>query len=201
MGLTQPHIAFERYADDIVIHTRSLEQSNFILDKLKLRMLGFGLELHPEKTRIVYCFRTARMHKESKHIPCSFDFLGFTFKARQCKKANGETFWGFRPAISKKSVNRILSTLRRLKIHRWVTLNIHQVASQLIAKTRGWIYCYGKFRKSELWWLFRKLNYHIMKWARNKFKLRTYSKSNSWLKRTTKHYSNTFVHWSNGFVG
>ncbi len=32
---TQPRIVFERYADDIVIHTRSLEQSNFILDKLK----------------------------------------------------------------------------------------------------------------------------------------------------------------------
>lgn len=201
MGSTQPRIVFERYADDIVIHTRSLEQSHFILDKLKLRMQRYGLELHPEKTRIVYCYRTARFYKESKQIPVSFDFLGFTFKPRQCKKSNGETFWGFRPAISKKSEKRILSELRRLKIHRWVTLDIHQVSDQLRAKIRGWINYYGKFRLSELWWLFRKLNYHIAKWARNKYKLKNYSKSFGWLKRMSKHYPNTFQHWSYGFVG
>lgn len=201
MATTQPRIVFERYADDIVIHTRSLEQSHFILDKLTIRMKRYGLELHPEKTRIVYCYRTARFHKESKRIPVSFDFLGFTFKPRQCKKSNGETFWGFRPAISKKSEKRILSELRRLKIHRWVTLDIHQVSDQLTAKIRGWINYYGKFRLSELWWLFRKLNYHIAKWARNKYKLNTYSKSYGWLKRMSKHYPNTFTHWSYGFVG
>ncbi len=201
MALTQPRIVFERYADDIIIHTRSLEQSHFILDKLKIRMKGYGLEIHPEKTRIVYCYRTARYHKEGKHIPVSFDFLGFTFKPRQCKKSNGETFWGFRPAISRKSLKRILAELRRLKIHRWVALDIHQVSKQLTAKIRGWINYYGKFRLSELWWFFRKLNYHIAKWARNKYKLRTYSKSYGWLKRMTKHYPNTFLHWKYGFIG
>jgi RNA-directed DNA polymerase len=201
MASTQPRIVFERYADDIIIHTRSLEQSHFILDKLKIRMKGYGLEFHPEKTRIVYCYRTARYHKEGKNIPCSFDFLGFTFKPRQCKKSNGETFWGFRPAISMKSMKRILAEFRRLKIHRWVSLDIHKVSDQLTAKIRGWINYYGKFRLSELWWLFRKLNYHIAKWARNKYKLKTYSKSYGWLKRMTKHYPNTFLHWKYGFVG
>ena len=198
---TQPRIVFERYADDIVIHTRSMEQSQYILDKLKIRMKEYGLVLHPEKTRIVYCYRTARFHKEGNHIPVSFDFLGFTFKPRQCRKSNGETFWGFRPAISKKSEKRIIAEFRRLKIHRWVTLDIHQVSKQIEAKIRGWINYYGKFRKSELWWLFRNLNYHIAKWARNKYKLKTYSKSYGWLKRMTKHYPNTFLHWSYGFVG
>jgi len=42
---TQPRIVFERYADDIVIHTRSLEQSHFILDKLKERLKGYSLEI------------------------------------------------------------------------------------------------------------------------------------------------------------
>ncbi|MBN1386871.1 MAG: hypothetical protein JW965_00395 [Bacteroidales bacterium] len=61
---TQQLIVFERYADDIVIHTRSREQSYFILDKLKARLKRYSLNVHPEKTRIVYCYRTARFFKE-----------------------------------------------------------------------------------------------------------------------------------------
>jgi len=77
---TQPRIVFERYADDIVIHTRSIEQSNFILDKLKARLKEYSLEIHHEKIKIVYCYRTARLFKEGKNVHVSFDFLGFTFK-------------------------------------------------------------------------------------------------------------------------
>lgn len=100
---TQPRIVFERYADDIVIHTRSREQSDFILDKKKVRLAEYSLEVHPEKTKTVYCYRTARFYKEGKGMSGSFDFLGFTFKPRLCAKPNGEKFWGFRPAISSKS--------------------------------------------------------------------------------------------------
>lgn len=201
IATTQPRIVFERYADDIVIHTRSMEQSHFILDKLKEQLRGFSLELHPDKTKIVYCYRTARFHKEGKQIPVSFDFLGFTFKPRLCKNSNGEKFWGFRPAISKKSEKRILGELRKLNIHRWVYLDIHQVAKRIVAKVRGWLNYYGKFRISELSWVFRHLNIRIAKWARNKYKLITYSKSYGWLKRMIKWYPNTFLHWKYGFIG
>ena len=201
ISTTQPRIVFERYADDIVIHTRSMEQSHFILDKLKARLKSYSLELHPDKTKIVYCYRTARFHKEGKEIPVSFDFLGFTFKPRLCLKSNGEKFWGFRPAISKKSEKRILGELRKLKIHRWIYMNIHQVSQRLRAKVRGWLNYYGRFRKSELSWIFRHLNIRISKWARNKYKLKTYSKSYGWLKRMVKWYPNTFLHWEHGFTG
>ena len=201
MADTQPRIVFERYADDIVIHTRSIEQSNFILDKLKARLKRYSLEVHPEKTKIVYCYRTARFHKEGKGIPVSFDFLGFTFKPRLCKKSNGEKFWGFRPAISKKSEKRIIGELSKLAIHNWVSLDIHGLADALSSKIQGWINYYGKFRISEMQWIFRLLNIRIAKWARKKFKLKTYSKSYGWLKRTTKWYPNTFVHWKYGFTG
>jgi group II intron reverse transcriptase/maturase len=134
---TQPRIVFERYADDIVIHTRSIEQSNFILDKLKARLKRYSLEVHPEKTKIVYCYRTARFHKEGKEIPVSFDFLGFTFKPRLCLKSNGEKFWGFRPAISKKSEKRIIGELRKLAIHNWVSHDIHVLANALSSKIQG----------------------------------------------------------------
>lgn len=197
---TQPRIVFERFADDIVIHTRSIEQSEFILDKLKARLKQYSLEIHPDKTRIVYCYRTARFFKESKDIPVSFDFLGFTFKPRICEKSNGEKFWGFRPAISKKSQKRIIDELRKLAFHNWMLHDIQGLAKALAPKIRGWINYYGKFRISEMQRVFRILNIRIAKWARKKYKLLSYAKSYGWLKRIIKLYPNTFVHWTYGFT-
>ena len=201
MADTQPLIVFERYADDIVIHTRSIEQSNFIMDKLKDRFKQYSLEVHPEKTRIVYCYRTARFFKENKNIPVSFDFLGFTFKPRLCEKSNGEKFWGFRPAISKESEKRITGELRKMAIQRWMSYDIYGLANALAPKIRGWLYYYGKFRLSEMHRVFRLLNIRLARWARKKYKLRTYSKSYGWLKRIIRFYPNTFVHWQYGFTG
>ena len=201
LELTQPRILFERYADDIVIHTRSIEQSNFILDKLKARLKEYSLEIHPDKTKIVFCYRTARFFKEGKNVPVSFDFFGFTFKPRLCLKSNGEKFWGFRPAISKKSEKRILGELSKLAIHNWVSYDIHGLANALSSKIQGWLNYYGKFRMSEMQWLFMVLNIRIAKWARKKYKLKTYAKSYGWLKRIIKWYPNTFVHWKYGFTG
>ncbi len=198
---TQPLIVFERYADDIVIHTRSIKQSNFILEKVKQRLKNYSLEVHPEKTKIVYCYRTARYYKEDKRIPVAFDFLGYTFKPRICLKSDGEKFWGYRPAISKKSEERILKELRELTIQRWVKHSLQDIAKALSAKIRGWINYYGKHRISELQRVFRLLNIRIAKWARNKYKLKTYSKSYRWMKRMVKYYPDTFVHWSYGFTG
>jgi group II intron reverse transcriptase/maturase len=197
---TQPRIVFERYADDIVIHTRSREQSSFILDKLKARLAEYSLEIHPEKTKVVYCYRTARFFKESKDMPVSFDFLGFTFKPRRCARSDGQKFWGFRPAISKKSMKKIADKLRELAFHNWVSKDIHELANALSPMIRGWINYYGNFRISELQRVFRFLNYRIAKWARRKYKLKTYAQSYGWLKRITKLYPNTFVHWTYGFT-
>ena len=196
---TQPRIVFERYADDIVIHTRSIEQSNFILDKLKARLAEYSLEIHPDKTKIVYCYRTARFFKEGKEIPVSFDFLGFTFKPRICEKSDGEKFWGFRPAISKKSEKKIVGKLRDLAFQGWVSMDIHDLANALAPRIQGWLNYYGKFRISEMGRVFWLLNRRIARWARWKYKLRTFSKSYGWLKRMMKWYPNTFVHWKYGF--
>jgi len=197
---TQPRIVFERYADDIVIHTRSREQSSFILDKLRARLSEYSLEIHPEKTKVVYCYRTARFFKASKDMPVSFDFLGFTFKPRRCARSDGQKFWGFRPAISKKSMKKIADKLREMAFHTWVSRDIHELAKALSPMIRGWLCYYGKFRISEMQRVFRLLNYRIAKWARRKYKLKTYAESYCWLKRNTKLYPNTFVHWTYGFT-
>ena len=192
-------MVFERYADDIIIHTRSMEQSEFILDKVRYRLNQYSLELNKEKTKIVYCYRTARFHKESKDVPVSFDFLGFTFKPRKCSRTDEQRFWGFRPSISMKSQKRILGVIKKLAIHKWVNKDIQFLANALAPKIRGWINYYGKFRLSEMQPVFRALNKRLARWIRNKYRLKTYGHSYGLLKRIIASYPNTFVHWEYGF--
>jgi len=199
LSAAQPHVVFERYADDIIIHTRSMEQSEFILDKVRERLKQYSLELNEEKTKIVYCYRTSRFYKESKDVPVSFDFLGFTFKPRKCARADEQRFWGFRPSISMKSQKRILGEIKKLAIHKWINKDIHFLATALAPKIRGWINYYGKFRLSELHPLFRALNKRIARWFRNKYRLTTYGHSYGLMKRIIASYPNTFVHWEYGF--
>lgn len=191
-------MVFERYADDIVIHTRSVEQSKFILDKLRFRLKEYGLTLNEEKTRIVYCYRTARFFKASKDIPVSFDFLGFTFKPRLCRREDGGLFWGFRPAVSCKNLRRMNAEFNTM--HRWVRMTIQEVAAAIALKVRGWIRYYGHTRKSGLTWLFEKLNERIAKWVRNKYKIRSRPKCFAWVRRVSKSFPTLFVHWEYGWL-
>lgn len=199
LSRTQPLVVFERYADDIVIHTRSPEQSTVILDRVTRRLFRYHLELSEKKTKVVYCWRTARFHKEDKGFPVCFDFLGYTFKPRRCERKDGEKFWGFRPAISRASEKRIASTLKELKFDHWVTLSIQELADNLQPLIRGWLYYYGKFRPSEMCRMFWILNRRLIKWARKKYKLRTFGKGFGWLKRVCESTPSLFAHWKYGF--
>src|SRR5271156_3498161 len=69
-----PAIPFARYADDIVVHCKSEAQAQFVLRCIASRLQEWKLELHPEKTRIVYC-KDSNRHGNYSHE--SFDFLGF----------------------------------------------------------------------------------------------------------------------------
>ena len=198
---TQPRIVFERYADDIVIHTRSIEQSQFILDKLTARMKQYGLELSESKTKIVYCYRTVRQFKESKDVPVSFDFLGYTFKPRICQREDGQKFWGYRPGISMKSQKRILTECKMLAFQNWVHWDIYKLSQALTPKIRGWIYYYGKERLGDMQKVFNLINRRIATWIQKKFKLRTIAEAYRKMKRIIQSFPTIFEHWKYGFTG
>ena len=68
-----PGVRFERYVDDAVVHCISEAQAHRVLAALVERMREVGLELHPEKTRIVYC-KDGRRRGSYEHT--AFTFLG-----------------------------------------------------------------------------------------------------------------------------
>jgi RNA-directed DNA polymerase len=99
-----PSVAFERYADDGVVHCVSRRQAEYVLAALQKRMAAVGLQLHPDKTRIVYCQDGRR---RGTHSHTSFTFLGYTFRPREVRRAAGRKFTGILPANSKAALKRI----------------------------------------------------------------------------------------------
>ncbi len=76
MARNFPGCPFERYADDAVIHCRSQAEAHEVLVALRERLMQVGLELHPDKTRIVYCKDSNRPGSYEHE---QFTFLGYTF--------------------------------------------------------------------------------------------------------------------------
>src|SRR3984893_19223529 len=96
-----PTVAFERYADDAVVHCVTERQAREVLAALEGRMAEVGLRLHPDKTKIVYC-RDQR--RRGSYELTSFTFLGYTFRPRTARSGNGNLFLTFAPAVSPQAM-------------------------------------------------------------------------------------------------
>ena len=84
-----PGIRFERYCDDAVVHCASEKQARHMRAAIAARLAEVGLELHPGKTRIVYCKDADR---RGDHEVTSFTFLGYEFRPRLAKKQARQAF-------------------------------------------------------------------------------------------------------------
>lgn len=192
---TLPTVKFVRYADDILVHCTSENQSHYVLESIKGRLKACKLQLSEEKTKITYCKDYRR--NEGKNYPKSFDFLGHTFKPMS-KKSNRDTgfFLGFDCQMSMKSRSRILETWRKMDFHRASTKTLQDIAGMVNPQSRGLINYFGKMGMRMLDRLFRHLDNRIAKWVRNKFKsLRSYQKAYDWIHDIKSSYPNMFVHW------
>lgn len=189
-----PNLPFERYADDAVIHCRSKSEAEKLLSELKQRMLDCGLELHPEKTRIVCCNTKTRRNLNQHY---EFDFLGFTFRRRGARGKEGKLFTGFLPAISKKAKKSIVRSFRDWNLQRCTSLNIDQIAKKINPQLRGWINYYGKFYPSEMNILWRILNQRLVRWLRNHSKRYRWHKTKAAkaLDLFKQRYGFLFAHW------
>ena len=102
-------LPFERYADDVVVHCKSEKQAKWIKRVIEDRLKQCRLELHPEKTKIVYCRDTSRKGSYSKE---SFDFLGYTFRPRLSKDRYGRFFVSFLPGVSNEAAKSMRGNIR-----------------------------------------------------------------------------------------
>ena len=193
MDREYPDCPFARYADDVVIHCDTEEQARKLRVAITSRLGTLGLDLHPEKTKIVYCRDTNRQG-DSEHT--SFDFLGYTFRGRRAKGRRG-LFVSFSPAISNKAKKAIGKKLRNLHLNRRSGTSLSGIAKEINPLTRGWISYYGAFYRSELYSLAVRIDEYLVRWAMQKFKRlrRRPIRAWAWLDAARQHQPNLFAHW------
>jgi len=192
---TDKNVQFSRYADDVILHCRNKAHAEQILKMVHQRMKSVGLELHPSKTKVVYCRDYRR--KES-YSTVKFDFLGYSFQPRSAfSKKNGKMFLGYDCAISISSRKQIADKLEELKISKLSFNSIVGVAQYLNPMIRGWVNYYGKFKMYELTKVFRLLSKRLVWWARKRYKRYKTSirKGYKWLTTIRKQFPNLFYHW------
>jgi RNA-directed DNA polymerase len=194
MKKNHPQIPFERYADDMICHCKSREQAEELYQQLKSRFEECGLELHPVKTKIVYCKDGKR---KGKHEHESFDFLGYTFRPRRSRSKSGKCFINFTPAISNRAKKRIRQTIRSWRLHLKSDKELEDLARMLNVVIQGWINYYSRFYKSELYSVLRYLDKILSRWAMRKFgSLRRHQrKAQNWIQRIAKKQPGLFAHW------
>ena len=190
-----PTVEFERYADDAVVHCVTERQAREVLAALQERMAEVGLELHPGKTRIVYCQDGKRRRRDCPET--AFTFLGYTFRARKAKKADGSgSYTGFLPAVSKDALKRMSGEVRSWRIHLHDARELEDIAAWVNPQVRGWIAYYGRFFRSALEPLLRRINSYLVRWARRKYKrLRAFRKLKKWWDGLTARQPRMFAHW------
>jgi len=196
---TDKSVEFARYADDVILHCHSKAHAEQTLKALRERMITNGLELHPEKTKIVYC---RDFRRKGNYPVVKFDFLGYSFQPRTAKsKKTGNMFLGYDCAISISSRKRIADKLEGLRIETLSFKSIVGIAQYLNPMIRGWVNYYGKFRGSELSRVFRLLRNRLIRWARKRYKrYRTnFNRAFRWLDRVREQYPNLFYHWQVGY--
>ena len=195
MQSNYPSNPFERYADDVVAHCCTEAEAVELKTEIAKRMEQCGLELHPEKTKIVYC---KDANRKGNYPIQNFDFLGFCFRPRLSRNRRGQYFVNFSPAIAPKSKKAIFEEIRRWRLHKRSDLSIKELANWINPVVRGWVGYYGAFFQSELLFLVRHLDKLLYRWVIRKYKKQgsNFKKTDRWVNRVKREMPNFFVHWS-----
>ena len=201
MARAFPHLRWCRYADDGLVHCRTEKEARAVWDALNARMTECRLELHPTKTKIVYCRDNRR---KGNYENVAFDFLGYCFRPRSVKgPVSQRMFCGYTPAVSKPALNAMRSTIRNMKLRKRTQVTLDDIARELNPITRGWIAYYGRYTRSALYPLARYIDQTLAVWMKRKFKRfhHRLGHARDFLTKIARENPRLFVHWQLGASG
>jgi RNA-directed DNA polymerase len=201
MARTHPNLPWCRYADDGLVHCRTEREAEALKVALQVRLAECHLEMHPTKTKVVYCKDGKR---KGKYPNIKFDFLGYCFRPRLVRRfRDNSLFGGFNPAVSFSAMKTMRETIRGLNLRRQTQLSLQDIAQQLNPLLRGWIAYYGCFAPSALYPWLRYVNQMLVAWVMRKFKRfkRHKIQAGQFLQRLATECVDLFVHWHIGMTG
>jgi len=201
MTRTFPGVPWCRYADDGLVHCKTEAEALAIMAALKDRLAACGLEVHPDKTQVVYCRDGSRKERRPN---TKFDFLGFTFRPRVVKnRKRNSLFVSFCPAVSSKALKSMRENTRRLNFRNRTDLSLRDISRLYNPVLRGWIAYYGSCYPSAMYPVFRHINKTLVAWAMRKYRRLKGHKTRAslFLENVAEKQPHLFVHWQRGTVG
>jgi RNA-directed DNA polymerase len=198
---TFPELPWCRYADDGLVHCRVEHEAERVKAALQERLAECHLEMHPTKTRIVYCRNERR---RGKYPNIKFDFLGYCFRPRLVRRSRDHImFCSFAPAVSPSALKSMRTKIRELRFRRRTDLSLAEIAHRINPLLRGWINYYGHYAPSALAPLLRYVNQMLVGWAMRKFRrFKAHRiRASRFLQKVSQRNAGLFVHWRLGMTG
>jgi group II intron reverse transcriptase/maturase len=188
-----PGVEFERYADDAVVHCVTERQARAVWAALADRMEQVGLQLHPDKTKIVYC----KDDNRPGEFGCtSFTFLGYQFRPRTVRSRHGVLFTAFAPAISPEALTVLSGEVRSWRLHQRTRHELVDLAEWVNPIVRGWMNYYGRFYRTMLHPLLKRINGYLVRWARKRYRrLAPFKRAKKWWDDLVNRRRNLFAQW------
>lgn len=201
-----PGIRFERFADDAVIHCASERQARLVRAAVARRLADVGLELHPDKTRIVYCQDSNR---RGTYENTSFTFLSYTFRPRGAfNNKRNVRFTSFLPGASGDKQTKFSRRVRAWRLHRRTDLTIAELANGrkdedgtplspgINPVLAGWFNYFTVFYPTAVDPLRERIDRHLVRWVRRKYKrCKTNNQARTWLDGVRQRAPDLFAHW------
>ena len=190
-------VRFCRYADDGVIHCTSEAQAQLVVRKLGERLRECKLELHPEKTKIVYC---RDINRQGTYPTIQFTFLGYTFRPRKAVDKYGRVYVNFSPGVSREALTAMRQTVRGWHLQLMCDKELSDLSNMFGPVLRGWSNYYGRFYPTALYPLWRHVNEYLVRWMQRKYKrlARGVTRAARALGRVAERHPRSFVHWEKG---
>jgi group II intron reverse transcriptase/maturase len=170
-----------RYADDAVLGFQYREEAEKFLEELQERVRKFGLELHPDKTRLIEFGRYAaeRRRKRGEGKPETFNFLGFTHICGKNHKTG--YFLIQRQTIGKRMAAKLKVIRQKLRVRLHESTEV--TGKWLQTVVRGYFQYFAVPRNEErlkafrhevlrMWWWHLRRRSQRSRWTWNKFQER-----------------------------
>jgi RNA-directed DNA polymerase len=200
MAREHPDLPWCRYADDGLVHCRTEAEAVAVKAKLAARLAECQLEMHPEKTKVVYCKDGRR---RGKHPNTKFDFLGYCFRPRAAMNREHKLFTGFGPQVSAPSLKAMRQKIRELKLRKRTHIRLADIARELNPILRGWLNYYGRYNPAAIHPVWKYVNATLVAWAMRKYKryARRKIQAGRMIESIAKKRPRLFVHWHQSSVG
>jgi RNA-directed DNA polymerase len=200
MAREYPDLPWCRYADDGLVHCRTEAQAIAMKAALATRLAECQLEMHPEKTKIVYCKDGRR---KGDYPNTKFDFLGYCFRTRAAMNRNRKLFTGYGPQVSASSLKAMRQKIRELKLRRRTHVRLADIARDINPILQGWLNYYGRYSPAALHSVWRYVNATLIAWAMRKYKRYAGRKilAGQMIGSIAKNRRRLFVHWHQSSIG